>query len=103
MPHPFILISTILALISPLIYARAILKVTDRTGSVLYEWEDSSSQVVDKNAVKLLNNVLSDQSARAGFVPGYEVMGIANEWIQKSADPFEYLDRIEAAAHSIYG
>ena len=45
----------------------SILKVTDRTGSVLYEWEDSSSQVVDKNAVKLLNNVLSDQSARAGF------------------------------------
>jgi DNA-binding NtrC family response regulator len=42
-------------------------------------------------------------SGSAGFVPGYEVMGIANEWIQKSADPFEYLDRIEAAAHSIYG
>lgn len=44
-----------------------ILKVEDRQGTVLYEWQDSSQQVVDKAAVQQLNNVLSDQSARAGF------------------------------------
>ncbi len=45
----------------------SILKVTDRKNNVLYEWADSSSQVIDQNAAKLLNSVLSDQSARAGF------------------------------------
>ncbi|MFA6475283.1 MAG: transglycosylase domain-containing protein [Patescibacteria group bacterium] len=45
----------------------SILKVEDRTGKVLYEWTDSASQVVDKNAVKQLNSVLTDQGARSGF------------------------------------
>lgn len=45
----------------------SILNVVDRQGNSLYEWSDASAQAVDKTAVQLLNNVLSDQSARAGF------------------------------------
>lgn len=45
----------------------SVMKVSDRQGNVLYEWADTSSQVIDKNAAKLLNSVLSDQSARSGF------------------------------------
>ncbi|MBI2416194.1 MAG: transglycosylase domain-containing protein [Candidatus Kerfeldbacteria bacterium] len=44
-----------------------ILKVEDQTGTVLYDWSSSDSQVIDQAAVQQLNSVLSDQSARAGF------------------------------------
>jgi len=45
----------------------SILKVKDRQGNLLYEWSDAVAQAVDKTAIQLLNNVLSDQSARSGF------------------------------------
>ncbi len=42
----------------------AILKVEDQTGKVLSEWQDEPEQVADQQAVRLLNDVLSDQAAR---------------------------------------
>lgn len=44
-----------------------ILKIEDRDGNVLEEWEDKGQQVVDQNAARTLNSVLSDSNARAGF------------------------------------
>ncbi len=45
----------------------SILKVEDQSGNTLYEWENSSIQAVDQNAVRTLNSVLSDPGARGGF------------------------------------
>lgn len=42
-------------------------------------------------------------SGFAGFIPGHEVIGLADSWIQKGADPFEYIDLIEQAARKIHG
>lgn len=41
-------------------------------------------------------------SGYAGFIPGHEVHGIADGWIPKNADPYVYVERIEAAAYHIY-
>lgn len=41
-------------------------------------------------------------SGYAGFIPGHEVHGIANAWIQKNSDPYIYIERIEVAARTIY-
>ncbi len=43
----------------------SILKVTDRDGNVLEEFEDKPIQAIDKEAVRMLNDVLSDNEARA--------------------------------------
>lgn len=45
----------------------SILTVTDRTGNILYQWSDSTAQVLDKTATQELNSILSDQGARTGF------------------------------------
>lgn len=42
-------------------------------------------------------------SGYAGFIPGHEFHDIANGWIQKNADPYVYIERIEAAALKKYG
>ena len=42
-------------------------------------------------------------SGHAGFIPGHEVFDFADGWIQKNADLYVYIERIEAAAKSIYG
>jgi len=42
-------------------------------------------------------------SGYAGFIPGHEVHGIADDWIQKNSDPYVYINRIEDAAKKIYG
>lgn len=47
----------------------ALLRVEDKSGKVLEQFEKKEKQVVDKNAVRVLNEVLSDNSARA-FVFG---------------------------------
>ncbi|MFH1426894.1 MAG: transglycosylase domain-containing protein [Candidatus Kerfeldbacteria bacterium] len=45
----------------------SVLKVEDRAGDVLEEWENNPIQAVDNEAVRTLNSVLSDSSARGGF------------------------------------
>ncbi len=45
----------------------AILKVENSEGKTLQEWKDETEQVVAKQPVRLLNDVLSDNNARAGF------------------------------------
>lgn len=52
---------------------------------------------------KYPNKHLIFLSGYAGFIPGHEVHDIANGWIQKNADPYIYIERIEAAAKKIYG
>ena len=42
-----------------------ILKVVDGTGKILEQFKKDETQVVDKNAVRLLNDTLSDNNARA--------------------------------------
>ncbi len=42
-----------------------ILKVTDSNGNVLYQYADQSSQVVDPQYPRLINNILADPSLRA--------------------------------------
>lgn len=41
-------------------------------------------------------------SGYAGFIPGHEFHDIADGWIQKNADPYIYIERIEEAAREIY-
>ncbi len=41
-------------------------------------------------------------SGYAGFIPGHEFHSIVNAWIDKHADPFMYIDQIEAAARKIH-
>jgi len=41
-------------------------------------------------------------SGHAGYIPGHEVHSIADAWIDKHADPFVYIDQIEAGANKIY-
>lgn len=41
-------------------------------------------------------------SGYAGIIPGHEIHEIANAWIQKNADPWVYIQRIENAATSIH-
>lgn len=43
----------------------AILKVEDSKGRVLYQYEDKKRQVLDANIARMMNNVLSDNNARA--------------------------------------
>lgn len=43
----------------------AVLKVEDQSGKVIKEWKDNPQQVLDQQAVRELNDVLSDQGARA--------------------------------------
>ena len=50
---------------------------------------------------KYPNKYLIFFSGYAGFVPGHEVHGIADGWIQKNADPYIYVERIESAAKKI--
>lgn len=45
----------------------SILKVEDRDGRVLEEWADQTDQVLPPESVRMLNAVLSDSGARAGF------------------------------------
>ncbi len=52
-----------------------ILKVEDRQGNVLYEWHDTSSQVVDKTAVQMLNSVLSTPANRNGMFGALNIPG----------------------------
>lgn len=49
------------------------------------------------------NKFLIFYSGHAGFIPGHEVHTVANAWIDKHADPYVYIDQIEAAAASVYG
>jgi len=42
-------------------------------------------------------------SGYAGTIPGQTFYGVADDWIIKSADTYEYIDRIEKAATNIYG
>lgn len=51
---------------------------------------------------KYPNKHLIFYSGYAGFIPGHEVHGIADDWIQKNSDPYVYIDRIEDAAKKIY-
>lgn len=44
-----------------------ILKVEDRQNKVLYEWHDATSQVINKEAVQMLNSVLSTPANRNGM------------------------------------
>lgn len=44
-----------------------VLKVEDMEGNVLEEWQDIVQDVMNPEAVRALNNVLSDSNARAGF------------------------------------
>jgi membrane peptidoglycan carboxypeptidase len=48
-----------------------ILKVIDYDGTVLYEHEDKSQEVIDSNYVRMLNDVLSDNAARAPLYGTY--------------------------------
>lgn len=41
-----------------------ILRVEDKNGTILEEWKDQSKQVIDKNVVLMLNDVLKDNVAR---------------------------------------
>ncbi|MCW1930031.1 MAG: penicillin-binding protein [Candidatus Kerfeldbacteria bacterium] len=41
-----------------------ILSIKDQMGNTLYEWQDTPQQVLDKDAARTLNNVLSDSGAR---------------------------------------
>ncbi|MBU0636814.1 PBP1A family penicillin-binding protein [Patescibacteria group bacterium] len=43
----------------------AILKIEDKNGKIIEEYKESSKQVLDAKIVRLINNVLSDNSARA--------------------------------------
>lgn len=45
----------------------AILKVENRDGHVLREWSDQTERVLPEEPVRMLNSVLSDTGARAGF------------------------------------
>lgn len=44
----------------------AILRIEDREGKTIEEWQDVMRQAVDANAVRTLNSVLSDSGARSG-------------------------------------
>lgn len=48
----------------------AILKVMDREGNTLEEWQDRAEQTLDQSAVRTLNNVLSDAAARGSIFRG---------------------------------
>ncbi|MDD4122762.1 MAG: penicillin-binding transpeptidase domain-containing protein [Candidatus Pacebacteria bacterium] len=48
-----------------------ILKVIDYDGTVLYEYEDSYTEVIDSNYVRMLNDVLSDNVARTPLYGTY--------------------------------
>lgn len=70
-----------------------ILSVTDSSGNVLYQWADQSSQVVDPQYPRLINNILDDASLRAPLfgpslpeteVPGHQVAlktGTTNNYV----------------------
>lgn len=45
----------------------SIMKVEERGGRVLEEWADATDQVLPSESVRMLNSVLSDSGARAGF------------------------------------
>ena len=47
--------------------ATSIVKVEDRDNTVLYEWENQETQVLDQAATQTLNQVLSDPANRYGF------------------------------------
>jgi len=47
-----------------------ILKVTDQSGKVLEEFKDDVNQVFDAEPIRLLNNILSDNVARAPLYSG---------------------------------
>lgn len=53
-----------------------ILKVEDRQGTVLHEWRDTTSQVVDKTAAQMLNAVLSTPGNRNGM---FKVLNIPDK------------------------
>lgn len=69
-----------------------VLKVQDANDKVLESYTDNSSQVYDPQAVRLINNVLSDANARSGLFqnslglttfPGYDVAlktGTSNDY-----------------------
>ena len=52
-----------------------ILKVEDRQNKILYEWQNNSSQAVDKTATQMLNAILSDPANRGGIFPGLVIPG----------------------------
>ncbi len=58
--------------------ATGILSVTDHSGKVLEEFEPDTQQVIDKNAVLTLNDVLSDATARVPtFGSSITIPGVA--------------------------
>ena len=69
-----------------------ILSVTDANGNVLQSWSDQAAQVADAQSVNLINDVLSDPTARAPLMgasenltvfPGYDVAlktGTSNDY-----------------------
>lgn len=59
-----------------------ILEIKDSSGNILESYEDKSSQIVDSNYVRMINEILSDPEARSGLFgssfnltifPGYQV------------------------------
>ncbi len=52
-----------------------VLEIKDQSGKSLENWKDDAKQVVDKNAVKMLNDVLSQQGLRYSPLSSYSVPG----------------------------
>ncbi|MCS6789163.1 MAG: PBP1A family penicillin-binding protein [Patescibacteria group bacterium] len=59
-----------------------ILEIKDASGKILEKYENKSSQIIDPNYVRMINDILSDPEARAGLFgstlnltifPGYQV------------------------------
>lgn len=50
-------------------------KVEDQSGKIVDEWKDESEQALNKDAVKILNSVLSDQGLRLGAFAKFGISG----------------------------
>ncbi len=62
-----------------------ILKITDKNGKVLEEFQDKSQEVFDPESVRLLNSILSDNNARAPLYGTYNNQLYLGENIQAAA------------------
>lgn len=54
-----------------------IIKVEDKSSSVLYEWKNEESQVLDQSSTQRINQVLSDSSLRPSYFSKLNIKGHA--------------------------
>ena len=55
-----------------------ILKVEDSKGNILFEYEENGRQVLDTNAARMVNDILSDNNARAYVFGGSNYLTLGN-------------------------